>query len=361
MTRRVKLVATLGPASSSPAVLDALVSTGLDVARLNASHAGPEGLEPLLDGVRAAAQRAGRHVAVMLDLSGPKIRIGPMAEGVVLKEGAVFELRGGEECAGDATRACVTHAGLANDVRTGDAVLLDDGRVRLRVEDVKGPSVFTRVEVGGPLKARKGVNVAGRTLSVDGVTPKDLDDLAWGLDVGVDLVAQSFVRSAADVERLRAAMGERAVPIVAKVEKHEALAALPEIVDAADAVMVARGDLGAETSPERVPVIQRGLVRMAREAGRPVIVATEMLQSMLTADRPTRAEASDVATAVFQRADAVMLSGETAVGAHPIEALAAAARIAEAAEEAAEGGMPLPEPGGHWDVTLAVSDAVCEL
>lgn len=359
--RRVRIVATIGPASSAPEVLDALVAAGMDVARLNASHGGPEGLEPLLEAVRAAAERAGRHVAVMLDLSGPKVRLGEVRDGTELADGEAFELLSGPGCAGDSKRACVSHAGLAADVREGDAVLLDDGRVRLRVERTEGPSVFTRVEHGGPIRTRAGVNVAGRTLSVEAVTDKDLADLAWGLDAGVDLVAQSFVRTAADVEKLRSAMGDRAVPIVAKIEKHEALDALPEIVAAADAVMVARGDLGAETSPEQVPVVQRTLVRMAREAGRPVVIATEMLQSMITADRPTRAEASDVASAVFQRADAVMLSGETAVGEHPVEAVAAAARIAEAAEGAiTPGEQPdlLPAAG---DVTQAMSRAVCGL
>jgi len=357
--RRTKIIATIGPASDGPEALAALVRAGLDVARLNTAHGTRETLERQLLGVRAAAETAGRHVAVMLDLGGAKVRLGEVAQDTVLAEGAAFELRSDGE-PGDARGASVGHAGLGADVRTGDRILIDDGRLELRVTAVAPGLVRTVVEVGGPLSSRKGVNVPGVRLSVDGITERDLDTLAWALDAGVDLVAQSFVRSADDIARLRAAMGERRVPIVAKIEKHEALSQLAEIVAAADMVMVARGDLGVETSPEEVPVAQRRVVVECRDTGTPVVVATQMLDSMTTAPRPTRAEASDVANAIFDGVDAVMLSGETAVGAHPVRVLETMDRIVRAAEEtgiADLGSSRYPAS----DVAAAVSKAACDL
>lgn len=360
VVRRTRIVATIGPASDSPGVLDALVAAGMDVARLNASHSAPGALDRMLRGVRDASSRAGRHVAVMLDLAGPKLRVGPVAPDTVLTAGSTFELVGGE-CEGDACRACVNHPGLGRDLRPGDAVLLADGRLRLRVEECSGDSVITRVEIGGPLTSRKGVNVPDRTLSVDPVTPADIELLGWALDAGVDMIAQSFVREPSDIASLREAMGERRIPVVAKIEKHEAVESLPGIIEASDAVMVARGDLGVETSPEQVPVVQRRIVGLARAAGKPVIVATEMLESMVRAERPTRAEASDVANAVFQRADAVMLSAETAVGERPAEVVRVMARIAAAAEDAVAAEPSAYAPAEGSDVTAAVSAAVCQL
>lgn len=357
--RRTKIIATIGPASDGPEALAALVRAGLDVARLNTAHGTRETLERQLLGVRAAAETAGRHVAVMLDLGGAKVRLGEVAQDTVLAEGAAFELRSDGE-PGDARGASVGHAGLSADVQTGDRILIDDGRLELRVTAVAPGLVRTVVEVGGPLSSRKGVNVPGVRLSVDGITERDLDTLAWALDAGVDLVAQSFVRSADDIARLRAAMGERRVPIVAKIEKHEALSQLAEIVAAADMVMVARGDLGVETSPEEVPVAQRRVVVECRDTGTPVVVATQMLDSMTTAPRPTRAEASDVANAIFDGVDAVMLSGETAVGAHPVRVLETMDRIVRAAEEtgiADLGSSRYPAS----DVAAAVSKAACDL
>ncbi|HMC03633.1 MAG TPA: pyruvate kinase, partial [Cellulomonadaceae bacterium] len=324
--RRTKIVATIGPASDSPEMLLMLVQAGIDMARLNASHGSRAELEHRLAAVRAAADRDGRHVAVMLDLGGPKIRVGEVAAGTVLADGATFILSC-DDCEGDASHACVTYEGMADDVSVGDRILIDDGSIELAVTSTGDRRVETVVKRGGLLTSHKGVNVPGVRLSVEAVTPKDLDDLAWGISVGVDLVAQSFVRTPADIARLREAMGEQRVPIIAKVEKHEAVQALDAIVAEADAVMVARGDLGVETSYEIVPVTQRRLVDACRAAGKPVIVATQMLESMVHSPRPTRAEASDVATAVFEGADAVMLSEETAIGEFPLEAVSTMARI----------------------------------
>ena len=358
--RRTKIVATIGPASDSPEMLLMLMQAGIDVARLNASHGTREELARRLAAVREAADLDGRHVAVMLDLGGPKIRVGVVAPGTVLVDGAKFILSC-DECEGDATHACVTYQGMADDVSVGDRILIDDGSIELAVLHAGDRSVETVVKRGGPLSSHKGVNVPGVRLSVEAVTPKDLDDLAWGISAGVDLVAQSFVRAPEDIVRLRTAMGERRIPIIAKVEKYEAVQALHAIVAEADAVMVARGDLGVETSAEIVPVTQRRLVEACRAAGKPVIVATQMLESMVHAPRPTRAEASDVATAVFEGADAVMLSEETAIGEFPIEAVTTMARIAVTAEGEGAPAQVGAITAGRDDVTRAVSAAVCEL
>lgn len=358
--RRTKLIATLGPATDAPGVLDALIAGGLNVARLNSSHSDRTALSRQLAEVRSAAGRAGRHVGVMLDLGGAKVRLGEVATGTMLEAGQPFELRAAPGV-GDAAGASVSYPQLAEDVSEGDRILIDDGRIELRVSGVTPGVVRTAVAVGGPLGSRKGLNLPGVRLGVDGITPRDLELLTWALDVGVDLIAQSFVRSADDVVRLRSAMGDRAIPIVAKIEKHEAMEALDAIVGAADAVMVARGDLGVELPLESVPAAQRRIVAAARTAGKPVVVATQMLESMTTAPRPTRAEASDVANAIFDSVDAVMLSGETAVGADPARALATMDRIVRAAEEVTVEQSWLPAPGASDDVAAAVSRAACDL
>lgn len=358
--RRTKLVATIGPATDAPEVLDALVSAGLDVARLNASHSDVAELAARLTAVREAAERADCHVAVLVDLAGAKLRLGEVAPGTVLIAGSPFTLSA-ENIVGDAWAACVTYPGLAGDVTVGDRVLLDDGRLELRVTGIDGPAVRTEVVVGGPLSSRKGVNLPGVHLGVDSITERDQEVLAWALSAGVDLIAQSFVRSAEDVTHLRRLMGERRLPIVAKIEKHEAAQQLEQIIEVSDAIMVARGDLGVETAVEAVPALQRRIVREARRAAKPVIVATEMLDSMRDRPRPTRAEASDVATAIFQRADAVMLSAETAIGRYPVEALATMARIAERSEADLMGAGRQASTGGPNDVAAAVSAAVVDL
>ncbi|MHB1341913.1 MAG: pyruvate kinase [Coriobacteriia bacterium] len=358
---RTKIIATIGPASDSPQALTSLIHAGMSVARLNASHTSREALERRLAAVRAAAAEADKHVAVMLDLGGPKLRVGEVAPGTVLVAGERFELVAGQ-CLGDADRACVTHAELAADVPDGARLLLDDGRLELRAIDRREGVLVTEVVTGGPLSSYKGVNVPGVHLSIDAITPEDTADLAWAIDDNVDLIAQSFVRSAADIARLRALMGEHTIPIIAKIEKHEALDDIAGIVAAADAVMVARGDLGVETAPEQVPVAQRRIVAACRAAGKPVIIATQMLESMTSSVRPTRAEASDVANAIFSEVDAVMLSGETAVGEHPALAVATMVRIARTAETSlAERTDVATAHGGRDDVTRAVSAAVAEL
>lgn len=358
---KTKIVATIGPASEAPSVLRRMIASGMCVARLNASHGSRDDLARRLRFVREAAADAGRHVAVMLDLGGPKLRVGEVDAGVVLERGARFELVA-EQCVGSRQRVCLTHPEVIADIPPGARVLIDDGRIELAVESRDEDRLVTVVVAGGPLASHKGVNVPGIRLSLDAITEKDRDDLAWGLEAGVDFVAQSFVRGPEDVDALRGLMGEHAVPIVAKIEKHEAVERLDAIVEAADAVMVARGDLGIETATEQVPLIQRRVVALAREHGKPAIVATQMLESMVSSPRPTRAEASDVANAIFEQVDAVMLSAETAVGAYPAEAVETMARIAEAAEgELGAVGAGVQPRSARRDVARAVSAAACEI
>lgn len=357
--RRTKIVATIGPATDAPETLAALIDTGVDIMRLNASHSTTEELQRRLESIRAASSACGRHVAVLLDLAGPKLRVGEMKPGSVLRAGEAFMIQS-DDCVGDAAHACVTYEGLSSDVAPGDHLLLDDGNLELEVLSAAPGRIETRVLVGGPLTSRKGVNVPGVTLGIEAITDRDREVLAWGLGAGVDLVAQSFVRTAGDVAGLRALMGDSSVPIVAKIEKHEASQNLDAIIEAADAVMVARGDLGVETAPEQVPVLQARIIEKARAAGRPVIVATQMLESMKSAPRPTRAEASDVATAIFEGADAVMLSAETAVGRYPLETVAVTDRISRAAEVSRSRG-PASQGLLSEDVGRAVCAAVVRL
>lgn len=358
--RRTRIVATLGPATDADGVLAELIGAGVDVFRLNASHATDEELAARLAAVRAACARCGRHVGVLLDLPGPKVRLGPVADGTVLDEGARFTLVA-EQSVGDAHRASVSYAHLDEDVSPGDVLLIDDGRLELVVEERAPGRVTTRVVRGGPLLSRKGVNAPGVRLGLPPVTERDRSLVAWALEHGIDWIAQSFVRSAGDVRTLREAVGGAALPILAKIEKREAAEHLEDIVAAADGVMVARGDLGVETSPEQVPILQRRIVSAARAAGKPVLIATEMLDSMRVSPRPTRAEASDVANAIFGWVDAVMLSGETAVGSFPREAVATMARIIDAAEGVLGQPKP-PRPAGEGPaVQEAVSRVASEL
>ena len=357
--RRTKIVATLGPSTADRATISAILSAGADVLRLNAAHSNVEELERLLAEVRAAEAELGRSVGVLVDLPGPKLRVGEMAPGTVLAEGSAFALVSAH-CTGDSAHACVSYEGLFEDLAEGNRVLLNDGSIELIVTGVRPGEVMTRVDVGGPLASFKGVNVPHITLGVDSITEYDRQVLTWAMGSQVDYIGQSFVRSGADIEALRALMTTRVLPIVAKIEKHEAVARLDEIFEAADVVMVARGDLGVETAPEEVPVIQRRIVAAARATDTPVVIATQMLESMTHAKRPTRAEASDVANSIFARVDAVMLSGETAVGEYPVVVVETMARIALAAEEA----MPRRRDSYHEataDVQVAVSAAVCNL
>ena len=307
----------------------------MDVARLNLSHGSHAEHERIYRLVREAADEAGRGVGVLVDLQGPKIRLGTFAEGSInLVYGDRFTIST-QECAGDATRASTTYEGLPRDVSPGDSILVDDGRLALEVEAVDGNDVMTRVVVGGRVSDHKGLNLPGVGLSVPAMSEKDHDDLRWALHLPADLIALSFVRNARDVEDVRRVMVEEKVrlPVIAKIEKPQAVQNLDEIIDAFDGFMVARGDLGVEMPLEDVPLVQKRIVELARLNAKPVIVATQMLESMVNSPRPTRAEASDVANAVLDGTDAVMLSGETSVGLYPIDAVRTMARIVETTEE----------------------------
>ena len=322
-----KIVATLGPASAERAVVEALVRAGADVFRLNFSHGTHADHRQRLALIRAIEADLGRPIGVLLDLQGPKLRIGGFADGPVrLVEGAPFRLDLDGDRPGDVTRAPLPHPEIFAALRPGAELLLDDGRLRLKVERSGPDFAETRVVDGGLLSERKGVNVPGVVLPLSAMTPKDRADLDFGLALGVDWVALSFVQRAADIAEARAIIGGRA-GIVAKLEKPAAIDCLDEILAVTDAVMVARGDLGVEMPAEQVPAIQKRIVRACRRLGKPVIVATQMLESMVAAPVPTRAEASDVATAIYDGADAVMLSAESASGRYPVEAVAMMARI----------------------------------
>ncbi|MGI5490572.1 pyruvate kinase [Microtetraspora malaysiensis] len=336
MSRRAKIVCTLGPATSSPERLRELIAAGMDVARFNLSHGSHELHKEVLDRVRAAADEVGRAVGVLADLQGPKIRVGRFASGPVrLGFGDVFTITT-EDVPGDRDIVSTTYAGLPGDVRPGDTVLVDDGRLHLEVTAVDGPRVVTRVIIGGMISDNKGLNLPGVAVSAPALTEKDEIDLRWALRTGFDMIALSFVRSPDDAEIVHGIMEEEGVhlPLLAKIEKPQAVACLEEIVDAFDGIMVARGDLGVELPLEQVPIVQRRIIELCRDKAHPVIVATQMLDSMMSAPRPTRAEASDVAYAVMDGADAVMLSGETSVGNYPVESVSTMARIATAAESA---------------------------
>jgi len=333
-----KIVATIGPASDSPGMIDTLLAAGMSVARLNCAHADHDTLRRLIDSLRSAAVLRGRPLAILADLGGPKIRVGRLAGGSIqLVEGNPFTLCT-EELTGDEHRVSVNHPDLPQDVKDGDVIYLNDGLIRLVVTEVTASTVATRIEIGGWLSDGKGLSVPGSEISLPSLTEKDWRDVDFLAQAGVDYVGLSFVRSPADVEGLRRGLAERGavIPIVAKIEKAQAIARLEAIVAAADAVMVARGDLGVECPIEEIPVLQKRIIRACRNAGVPVITATQMLESMVLVPRPTRAEATDVATAVLDGTDAVMLSAETATGQHPRAAVAVMARIIARTERFAD-------------------------
>ncbi len=334
--RKAKIVCTIGPATSSPENMLRLVNAGMDVARINRSHGGYEEHEAVYRNIRAAAEEAGRNVAVLVDLQGPKIRLGKFEEDrkYFLEVGDIFTITT-DDILGNQEICSTTHKGLPQDARVGDPILIDDGKVTVRVIEVEGNKVVTKCEVPGPLSNNKGLNLPGVAVSVPAMSEKDEDDLRWAIRLGADIIALSFVRTARDYDDVRKVMEEegRILPVVAKVEKPQAVDNLAEIVDAFDAIMVARGDLGVELPLEQVPLVQKRAVELARRAAKPVIVATQVLESMISSPRPTRAEASDCANAILDGADAVMLSGETSVGDFPIEAVETMAKIVEATEE----------------------------
>ncbi|MFT4298657.1 MAG: pyruvate kinase [Aeromicrobium sp.] len=333
--RRAKIVCTLGPAVNTAERILQLAEAGMDVARLNMSHGDQADHLANLQYVRAAAEKTGKAIAVLADLQGPKIRLGRFADGPVdLALGDRFTITV-DDIEGDVARCSTTYKGLPGDVSPGDEILVDDGRVRLRALEVSATDVTTIVETPGTVSNNKGINLPGVSVSVPAMSDKDIDDLRWALREGVDFIALSFVRSARDAEDVRRIMAEEGVsrPIIAKIEKPQAVDALDDIMDAFDGFMVARGDLGVELPLEDVPIVQKLIVEKARRNAKPVIVATQMLESMISAPRPTRAEASDVANAVLDGADAVMLSGETSVGEYPIHTVRTMARIIESTED----------------------------
>jgi pyruvate kinase len=343
--RRTKIVATLGPASATEAVIEQLIAAGATVFRLNFSHGSHEDHARTFHIIRAVADRRGEAVAVLQDLSGPKIRTTRVseAEGIVLETGRTLVITSDETLLGTPERIGTTYEPLARDAKRGDTILLDDGNLELRVLECKAEGVRCEVIHGGILKSNKGMNLPGVSLSIPALTEKDRADLAFGISLGVDFVALSFVRRAEDLRETRGlirSLGGDA-PLIAKIEKREAIDNLASILDEADGVMVARGDLGVELSTEEVPTLQKRIIAMANAAGKPVITATQMLESMIDRARPTRAEASDVANAILDGTDAVMLSAETASGHFPVESVETMARIAHYTEENDEFQSPV--------------------
>ncbi len=325
--RNAKIVATLGPASTSRETIEALYHAGADVFRLNFSHGSHADHQQRLETIRAIERDVGRPIGVLLDLQGPKLRIGTFADGpITLEKGATFGLDLDAKVAGDLTRVALPHPEIFAALKVGTSLLLDDGRIQLKVERCGPDFAQTTVVVGGVLSERKGVNVPDVVLPLSAMTDKDRRDLEFGLSLGVDWVALSFVQRVEDILEARDIIKDKA-GILAKLEKPAAISNLDEIVEAADAVMVARGDLGVEMPAEQIPAIQKQIVRACRKAGKPVIVATQMLESMIAAPVPTRAEASDVATAIYDGADAVMLSAESASGKFPVESVRMMDRI----------------------------------
>ncbi|MDI2126250.1 pyruvate kinase [Yinghuangia seranimata] len=363
--RRAKIVCTLGPATNSYEQIRTLVDAGMDVARFNLSHGTYADHEERYHRVRKASDESGRSVGILMDLQGPKIRLGNFAEGpVLLERGDEFTITT-DEVPGDRHEVSTTYKGLPGDVGKGERILVDDGRVTLEVTDVEGPRVHTMVIEGGMVSDHKGLNLPGVAVSVPALSEKDIEDLRWALRMRCDMVALSFVRNAKDVEDVHRVMDEVGyrVPVIAKIEKPQAVANLEEIVEAFDAVMVARGDLGVEMPLEQVPIVQKRCITLARANAKPVIVATQMLDSMINASRPTRAEASDVANAVLDGTDAVMLSGETSVGKYPIETVKTMARIICAAEESSalqEELRSLPDPRTQGGVIASAAAEIGE-
>jgi pyruvate kinase len=358
MSKRTKIIATIGPASSSPAVIAKLIKAGMDAARLNFSHGERKDHVRRIRLIRKASLRAGKPIAIIQDLQGPKLRVGEMQnDGVMLKRGDRITITT-RKVVGAAGLISVTYPRLTKDLASGDAILFDDGRLEARVIRKSGSGLQCKVVRGGVLKSHKGVNLPGARLTLPSLSRKDREDLLFGIEQGVDYIALSFVRTAADIRETRAFLRRAgaSIPIIAKIEKPEAIDNLAEIIHAADGIMVARGDLGVEMSPERVPLLQKLIIRACNDAEKPVITATQMLESMIENSQPTRAEASDVANAILDGSDCVMLSGETAVGKHPVLAVAVMARIAEQAETSLD---PLPPDRHVGGMDESVAHAAC--
>jgi pyruvate kinase len=339
LRKRTKVVATIGPASERPETIEAMMAAGMNIVRLNMSHGDHADHLRRLELVRRLSRQHERPIAVLADLQGPKIRTGRLRGGgpVELRPGAAITITVAACPEGDAERVGTTYAGLAKDVHAGSVLLVDDGRIRLAVESVSGDDIRCSVVVGGLLRNNKGINLPGTAVSAPSLSDKDKGDLAWAVANEVDYLALSFVRNARDVRNVRHRLAEagREIPIIAKIEKPEAVENCAEILAEADGIMVARGDLGIEISTQKLPVVQKELILRANRAGKLVITATQMLESMIENPIPTRAETSDVANAIFDGSDAIMLSGETASGKHPVESVAEMMRIAVEAEHSA--------------------------
>lgn len=364
--RRTKIVATLGPASSNEEAIKALIENGVNVFRLNFSHGAHEIHAENARLIRKLSVDMARPIGILQDLQGPKIRTATFQEGSVqLNKGEAFALTCGDDSPGTDTRVGVTYKGLCNDVQPGDDLLLDDGRLALQVNQVDGTTIHTTVTLGGVLSNNKGINIPGADLSIPALTEKDIEDLEFGVKLDVDWIAVSFVRNRDDLLMARHHMSRAGsnAKLMAKIEKPSAVERFGEILREVDGVMVARGDLGVEMAPERVPMIQKRLIHACLEAGKPVVTATQMLESMIQSPTPTRAEASDVANAIYDGTDAVMLSGETAVGAYPVEAVAMMNRIAQRVEEDEGYRAGMREIVGSPDDSTAdaVSYGACEM
>ena len=360
--RRAKIVCTMGPAVESPEKVDEIIAAGMNMARLNLSHGGYEEHQARLDRVRAAAAKAGKAVAILVDLQGPKIRLARFENGPHdLARGDIFTITT-DDVPGTKERVGTTYKGLPGDCKAGDRILIDDGKVTVEVIEVKGNDVITKCIEPGAVSNNKGINLPGVAVSVPALSEKDRDDLRWGLRAGADFIALSFVRNAADIDDVHKIMDEEGIrrPVIAKIEKPQAVDNLEEIVAAFDGIMVARGDLGVEMPIEEVPLVQKRCIELARANAKPVIVATQMLDSMITNSRPTRAEATDCANAVLDGADALMLSGETSVGDFAIEAVVTMGRIIERTEEAMLNRIA---PLGHIPATKggAITKAAAEV
>jgi pyruvate kinase len=365
--RRTKIVCTLGPASDSPEMIDALIHAGMNVVRINMSHGNAQAHARMIDNVREVAKRLRVYLPVLLDLSGPKMRIGALSAGKAsLRAGDSFTLTT-RAVPGDWREVSISYPPLVTDVKKGDRILMGDGEIELQVESKTDTDVVCEVLNGGELKSNKGINAPGVRLTETVPTERDLASVAFGIDHGADYFALSFVRTVEEVQRLRQILRGKGsdIPIVTKIEKKEALDNLPGILEASDAVMIARGDLGLELPIQQVPLVQKDVIRAALAAAKPVITATQMLESMIQNPRPTRAEAADIANAVFDGTDAVMLSGETASGKYPVEAVRTMAEVAQAsearidyagrfAEQPPEPGTSIPEAVAHSACAVAI-------
>lgn len=360
--RRIKILATLGPASSDSAMIRKLFEAGADVFRINMSHTPHDKMRELVKTIRNVESSYGRPIGILVDLQGPKLRVGAFADGgVMLKNGEAFTLDS-DPAPGDGTRVQLPHPEILAALRPGHALLIDDGKLKLIAEETSSDRAVTRVVVGGRISDRKGVSLPDTDLPVSAMTPKDRSDLEAALETGIDWVALSFVQRAEDVHEAKRLVRGRAA-IMSKIEKPQAIDRLESILDASDALMVARGDLGVELPLERVPSLQKRMTRMARRAGKPVVVATQMLESMIQSPVPTRAEVSDVATAIYEGADAVMLSAESAAGKFPVEAVSTMNRIGEEVERdpTYRNVLTAQRPGPEATVGDAIADAARQI